>query len=92
MRRRTTHSFVLLDDQSRAHRGVAGDRVLDGERVPACARPIFAILEHGAETDGAWVAESILFLPGGGRGRRPGDRLCGRQSGAGGHGGTSRRF
>ncbi|MBZ5596625.1 MAG: transposase [Acidobacteriia bacterium] len=51
-----------------------------------------AILEHGSESDGAFVAESLLLLPGGGVGRVPGDGVRGEQPGAGWHGGTRGRF
>ena len=68
---------LLPHDQSCAHRGCAGSRLLHGEYFSARARAILAILEHGSESDGAFVAESLLLLPGGGVVRVPGDGVRG---------------
>jgi len=81
---------LLPDDESRAHRRSAVGGLLNGKCLPARSREILAILEHATEPDGTCVAESLLFLPGGGDGGRQGDGLCGEQPGAGRHGGTRR--
>jgi len=60
--------------------------------LPARSRQILAILEHATEPDGAFVAESLLFLPGGGRRPGQGHGLCGEQPGAGWHGELRRGF
>jgi len=76
---RVTVTGLLPDDESCAHRGCAEHRGLHGEYLPARSWAILAILEYGTESDRAFMAESLLLLPGGGVGSGPGDgvRGCG---------------